>query len=89
MTSLRFQVSSLRSRQRARILRWSLAFILCLGTFAALTPAAVAGNRCKDRCNDAYHLRKDICKSIPLKYERHRCEDSAKRAKDNCKRHCR
>jgi len=89
MTNLRSEVSSSTSQQRARVLRRSLAFILCLGTFAALSPATVAGNRCKDRCNDSYHLRKDLCKSIPLKHERHRCEDAAKRSKDNCKRGCR
>ena len=89
MTSLRSEVSSPRSRQRARVLRWSLAFILCVGTFAAVSPATLARNRCKDRCNDVYHLRKNLCKSIPLKGERHRCEDGAKRAKDNCKRGCR
>ncbi len=89
MTNLWSAVSSSRSQHRATILRWSLAFILSLGTFAARCPATVAGNRCKDRCNDVYHRRKDVCKLIPLKYERHRCEDGAKRAKDNCKRGCR
>ncbi len=89
MTSLRSEVSSSRSQQRARVLRWSFAFILCLGTFAAMGPATVAGNHCKDRCNNRYHFRKDVCKSIPIKSERHRCEDAAKRSKDNCKRDCR
>ena len=71
------------------VLRLSLAFLLLLGTFAALSPASVAGNRCKDRCNEAYHLRKDVCRAIPLKHERHSCEKAAKRAKDNCKHRCR
>ena len=89
MTSLRSGVSSTASQRRARVRRWSLAFILCLGTFAAMSPATLAGNRCKDRCNDVYKLEKRACKAIPLKHERHSCEDSAKHAKDNCKRRCR
>jgi hypothetical protein len=70
------------------VLRLSLAFLVCLGMFAGASPA-VAGNRCKDRCNDVYRLRKDVCKAIPLKHERHSCEKAAQRAKDNCKRRCR
>jgi hypothetical protein len=76
--------------KRTRIL-WgvSLAFLLCLETFFGLAPAAVAGNRCKDRCNQVYRLRKDACRAIPLKHERHSCEKAAKRAKDDCKHRCR
>ncbi len=75
---------------RARVLRWSLAIILSLGTFAAIGPPAVAArNRCKDRCSDRYNLRKDLCKSIPYKHERKRCENAAKHAKDECKHDCR
>lgn len=76
--------------KRTRIL-WgvSLAFFLCLETFLGLVPAAVAGNRCKDRCNQVYRLRKDACRAIPLKHERHSCEKAAKRAKDDCKHRCR
>ena len=70
------------------VIRLGLAFILCLGTFAGGSET-FAGNRCKDRCNDRYHFRKDLCKEIPLKYERHRCEDAAKHSKDNCKHSCR
>jgi len=87
--NLRSEVSSARSQQRARVLKGSWTIILCLGIFAAMGQPTVAKNRCKDRCNDRYHLRKDLCKSIPLKYERHRCENAAKRGKDNCKRDCR
>ena len=86
MTEVSSEVSSSRS-QRAMVLRWSLAFILCLGTFAAMSPATLAGNRCKDRCNDVYKLRKDECKSR-RNHERHRCEDAAKRERDNCKHRC-
>ena len=68
---------------------FSLACFVCLGLFAVTSPVAVAGNRCKDRCNEVYHLRKDVCKAIPLKYERKSCEKAAKRAKDDCKHRCR
>jgi hypothetical protein len=71
------------------ILRLSFAFIVCLGTFAAIGPASAAPNRCKDRCNEVYHLRKDVCRAIPLKHERKSCEKEAKRARDNCKHRCR
>ena len=70
-------------------LRFGLALIVCLGTLAAVNPASARGNRCTDRCADRYRFRKDACKAIPFKRERHRCEDAAKRAKDECKRRCR
>jgi len=54
-----------------------------------MSPVALGGNRCKDRCNDTYKVEKNLCKSIPLKHERHTCEDAAKRAKNNCKHRCR
>jgi hypothetical protein len=73
---------------KTTLLRVSFAFILFLATTAIMGPAAIAKNHCKDRCNDNYHLRKDFCRSIPLKHERHTCEDAAKHAKDNCKHHC-
>jgi hypothetical protein len=34
-------------------------------------------------------LRKDICKAIPYKRQRHSCEDAAKHVRDECKRQCR
>jgi hypothetical protein len=71
------------------ILRWSFASLVCLGTFGSMSPESVAGDRCKDRCNDVYRLRKDVCREIPLKHERKSCEKAAKRAKDGCKRRCR
>jgi len=83
-------ILSLGFQRSGRILRWTLAVILSLGTFVAISPDAVAArNRCKDRCADRYNYRKDLCKEIPLKYERHRCENSAKHAKDDCKHQCR
>jgi hypothetical protein len=71
------------------LIRFGLALIVCLGTLAAVSPASARGNRCSDRCADRYRVRKDACKSIPFKNARHRCEDGAKRAKDECKRRCR
>jgi hypothetical protein len=71
------------------VLRWSLMLLVCVGTFSALSPASEAGNHCTDRCADVYHLKKDACKLIPYKHERHRCEDAAKRAKNECKHRCR
>ncbi|MDX6574371.1 MAG: hypothetical protein QOE96_324 [Blastocatellia bacterium] len=71
------------------IIRWSLALFVCLGAFAAAGPAASARNDCKDRCKERYNLRKDICKAIPLKRQRHSCEDAAKHVRDECKHRCR
>jgi hypothetical protein len=71
------------------VLRLSLILLVCLGAVAAVSPASGAGNRCTDRCADVYRLKKDACKLIPYKHERHRCEDAAKRAKNECKRRCR
>jgi len=76
-------------KRTTRILKLSLASFVCLETFLGLAPAAVAGNRCKDRCNEVYRLRKEVCRTIPLKHERHRCEKAAKRGKDDCKHRCR
>jgi hypothetical protein len=89
MTSLRFRVLRLMFQQRGMFLRLSLAFVLCLGAFFPASAATVPGNRCKDRCNDVYRLKKDLCRSIPLKGERKACEKSAKRTRDNCKHRCR
>jgi hypothetical protein len=73
----------------ANLLRFTLALLICLGAFSVISTASAGGNRCTDRCADRYHYRKNVCKSIPFKRERHRCEDAAKRAKDECKRRCR
>ena len=70
------------------VLRWILMLLVCLGTFAAVSPASSAGNHCKDRCNQHYNQRKNYCKSLRYKHERQRCEDEVKREKDECKRHC-
>jgi hypothetical protein len=89
MTSLGFQFSSLRSQQQGKFLRLGLAFILGLATCVSAGAATVPSNRCKDRCNEVYRLKKDLCRSIPLKHERKRCENAAKHAKDDCKHRCR
>lgn len=70
-------------------LRTLLLALLCVGVWSGSASAVGGSNRCKDRCNDVYRLRKDACKSIPFKHGRHRCEDRAKRDKDNCKHRCR
>ena len=88
MTKFRVQGSSLKVQLPA-IIRWSLVFILCLLPSLAGGSTAIAGNRCKDRCNDAYQLRKDVCRAIPLKHERKSCEKAAKHSKDHCKHNCR
>jgi hypothetical protein len=67
----------------------SLSLLVCLVMIVAAVPTSEAGNRCTDRCADVYRLKKDACKLIPYKHERHRCEDAAKRAKNECKRRCR
>ena len=69
--------------------RLVIALMICLGAFVVPSMASGAGNRCKDVSNDAYRLRKDVCRAIPLKHERKSCEQSAKRAKDDCKHRCR
>jgi hypothetical protein len=71
------------------VLRLSLMLLVCMGTLSALSPASEAGNHCTDRCADVYRVKKDACKLIPYKHERHRCEDEAKHNKDNCKHRCR
>jgi hypothetical protein len=70
-------------------LRSGLLLLVCLGTFTAVGEASSARNRCKDHCQDRYNLRKDACKAIPYKRERHSCEDAAKHDRDRCKRECR
>jgi hypothetical protein len=67
----------------------SLSLLVCLVMIGTAVPTSEAGNRCTDRCADVYRLKKDACKLIPYKHERHRCEDAAKRAKNECKRRCR
>ena len=71
------------------VLRWSVMLLVCLGMFLAMGQLSEAGNHCTDRCADVYRVRKDACKLIPYKHERHRCEDAAKHAKNECKHRCR
>jgi hypothetical protein len=81
-------MTSLTLKQFA-ILKAGLAVVLLLGIGASISATPLPSNRCKDRCNDAYQVRKDLCRAIPLKHERKACENAAKRAKDNCKHRCR
>ena len=89
MTSRRFQFSSLWSQQQVKLLRLGLTLILFLGAFVHAGAATPPRNRCKDRCDDVYRLKKDLCRSVPLKNERKLCEKAAKRSKDDCKHRCR
>ena len=77
-------------KRTSLFLRLGLALLFCLGTFANVSPASAAakGNRCKDRCNDAYHRRMEDCRGL-RRYEKHRCEDRAKREHKECRRRCR
>ena len=77
-------------KRASLFLRLGLALVFCLGTFATVSPAsgAAKGNRCKDRCNDAYHRRMEDCRGL-RRYEKRRCEDRAKRARDECRQRCR
>jgi hypothetical protein len=68
--------------------RLGLAVLGCALMLGAATPASLAGNRCKDRCNDFYNRRKQECKGM-RKWERKRCEDRAKHEREECKHRCR
>jgi hypothetical protein len=71
-------------------LKVSLALLFCLSMFGTFGPAATAAgaNRCKDRCNRAYHRRKDECRHL-RRFEKRQCEDRAKNERDECRRNCR
>jgi hypothetical protein len=77
-------------KRTSLFLRLAMALLFCLSAFVSVSPAsgAVAGNRCKDRCNDVYHRRMDDCRGL-RRFEKRRCEDRAKRGRDECKRRCR
>ena len=64
--------------------------VFCSGLWiAGSSVSAGGGNRCSDHCADAYKVKKDACKLIPLKNERKICERRAKESKDDCKHRCR
>ena len=67
----------------------ALSFLVCAVMFLGAGSASVVGNRCTDRCADAYKIKKDVCRLIPLKTERKICERRAKEAKSDCKHRCR
>ncbi len=76
-------------KRSSLFLKTGMALLFCLSSFVTVSPASgAAGNRCKDRCNDIYHRRKDECRGL-RKYEKRRCEDRAKRARDECRHRCR
>jgi hypothetical protein len=77
-------------KRTSLFLRLAMALLFCLSAFLTVSPAsgAVAGNRCKDRCNDAYHRRMEDCRGL-RRYEKRRCEDRAKREHNECRRRCR
>jgi hypothetical protein len=70
------------------VLKVFLVLLACLGTSAAVSPASAAGNHCSDRCAKHYNYRKESCKAIHHKHERERCEEEAKREKEDCKHRC-
>ncbi len=67
----------------------SLPLLICLGLIGAAGSSTEARSRCKDKCKDVYRLKRDACKAIPFKHERHSCERAAKHSKKECERKCR
>lgn len=77
---------------KTRIVSWvAVLLVFCSGLWIAGSSVSAGGgsNRCKDHCNDAYRIKKDACKLIPLKTERKICERRAKEVKNDCKHNCR
>ena len=71
-------------------LRLAPVILFCISSFvtAGSASAMAGGNRCKDRCNDAYRRHKNECRGL-RRGEKRRCEDQAKSDRDDCRRHCR
>ena len=67
------------------VLRLGLMLLVCLGVCSAVSTASGGGNRCTDHCADIYKVKRDACRLIPFKTERHICERRAKEAKKDCK----
>ena len=67
----------------------ALSLVVCAVMFVGADSTTEAGNRCTDRCADVYKVKKDGCRLIPFKTERHICERRAKEAKNDCKHRCR
>ncbi len=70
----------------SRIVMLGFLLVLCLNLGSI---SAAGGNRCTDHCADVYKVKKDACRLIPFKNERHICERRAKEAKNDCKHRCR
>ncbi len=71
------------------VAKLSLPLLVCVSMFGAASSSSEARSRCKERCEERYRFKRDACKAIPLKHERHSCERSAKHSKKECKRRCR
>ena len=72
-----------------RIAMLSLSLFLAGLWLSTGSISAAGGNRCTDHCADVYKIKRDACRLIPLKTERHICERRAKEAKNDCKHKCR
>ncbi len=81
-------------KSRANVfMRVTLAIVFFCGLFLAVS--SISGlaapdrrrDRCKRRCEDVYKVRKFECKRF--RGDRHRCEQEAKRERNNCKDRCR
>src|SRR6266567_3032380 len=70
----------------SRVIMVGCLLVLCLN-LGSISDAG--GNRCTDHCADVYKVKKDACRLIPFKNERHICERRAKEAKNDCKHRCR
>jgi len=67
----------------------ALSLVVCAVMFVGADSTTEAGNRCTDHCADVYKVKKDGCRLIPFKTERHICERRAKETKNDCKHRCR
>ncbi|HYX29942.1 MAG TPA: hypothetical protein VE863_15480 [Pyrinomonadaceae bacterium] len=77
-----------RKTRFVSLIAGSVIFVSGLWVSGSVVTAG-GGNRCSDHCADAYKVKKDACKLIPLKTERKICERRAKEAKNDCKHRCR
>ncbi len=66
-----------------------LLFVVSAVMFLGAGTTSEAGNRCTDHCADIFKVKRDACRLIPFKTERHICERRAKEAKQDCKHRCR
>ena len=78
-------------QRKSRLVSLVIGFVIFVAGLwvSGSVVTAGGGNRCTDRCADAYKVKKQACKLIPLKTERKICERRAKEAKNDCKHRCR